>query len=346
MGTGKTQFCKSVLYQLRANKDRNVGKQKLGIMVFDFKDDYCDPDFLAKTGGKLLTPHKLPINPFVLYGKKDNPTLVIQTIERFVASVVTAYRLGVKQETRLRDVVYQSYQYQGIDPDKPETFFAFPPPTISLVWQMYELMPKLPKDSLYSALDNIMRFKFFDTHASGSQQTLFDMLDDSLTVFDVKELDGSIQDLFIALMLDSFFAQMQTAGKPAVQGDLRALKKLIVVDEADNIMRCNFRALERVLKEGREYGVGVMLSTQQLSHFRTKKFDYASMMLCWVIHNVASIDSADVRMLFNTKRGEEDAVMSSIRQLVKHESLFVDAQKNVEKIDDLPYFKLQQHESA
>lgn len=62
---------------------------------------------------------------------------------------------------------------------------------------------------------------------------------------------------------------MQKRGKPVVRGDYRQLTKMILVDEADNFMRQDFSSLRKILKEGREYGVGAILSTQEITHFKT-----------------------------------------------------------------------------
>ena len=43
---------------------------------------------------------------------------------------------------------------------------------------------------------------------------------------------------------------------------LRRLNSYLVVDEATNIMEYSFEVLMRLLLQGREYGVGVLLSSQ------------------------------------------------------------------------------------
>ena len=49
---------------------------------------------------------------------------------------------------------------------------------------------------------------------------------------------------------------------------LRTINGSLLVDEADNIMRYQFPVLEKVLLQGREFGVGVLLASQYLSHFK------------------------------------------------------------------------------
>ncbi|PMO31176.1 hypothetical protein BCT07_17555 [Vibrio breoganii] len=61
-----------------------------------------------------------------------------------------------------------------------------------------------------------------------------------------------------------------------MQGDFRQITKMILVDEADNLISQNFPSLRKILKEGPDYGAGVILSTQDITHFQTGENDYLS----------------------------------------------------------------------
>lgn len=76
---------------------------------------------------------------------------------------------------------------------------------------------------------------------------------------------------------------------------MRQLNKIILVDEADNFLSKDFTALKKILKEGREFGVGTILSTQLLTHFSTDKNDYANYILNWVVHRVDDLNNRDVK---------------------------------------------------
>jgi DNA phosphorothioation-dependent restriction protein DptH len=160
----------------------------------------------------------------------------------------------------------------------------------------------------------------------------------------VIELAGyspQIQNLVVALTLDLFYSQMQKRGKPAVNGDYRQITKMILVDEADNFMKEDFQSLRKILKEGREYGVGVILSTQDITHFKTGENNYASYILTWVIHRVAEIKNADVKAIFNKDdKAEQEQLMEVVRKLDKHFSLYIDGEKRVVKMRDKAFWEL------
>ncbi|EMF1484759.1 DUF87 domain-containing protein, partial [Escherichia coli] len=73
MGTGKTQFTKSLVTQLICNQSCNVDGKSIGLLIFDYKSDYVDETFLKATGGKKYQLSLLPYNPLSLFG--DMPML-------------------------------------------------------------------------------------------------------------------------------------------------------------------------------------------------------------------------------------------------------------------------------
>ena len=116
---------------------------------------------------------------------------------------------------------------------------------------------------------------------------------------------------------------MQAAGSSKMDGNLRQLTKMILVDEADNFMSEGFPALKKILKEGREFGVGTILSTQFLKHFGSGEDDYSKYILTWVVHNVSDLKSTDVDFVFKTepKSTENQILFNAIKALEKHHSI-------------------------
>ena len=85
-----------------------------------------------------------------------------------------------------------------------------------------------------------------------------------------------------------------------IDGKLRQLRKFILVDEADNFLKLGFSSIRKILKEGREFGVGTILSTQFLKHFDTQQDDFSKYILSWIVHKVDDLSPKDVKNLFNT----------------------------------------------
>ncbi|MGP1320466.1 DNA phosphorothioation-dependent restriction protein DptH [Serratia sp. CY37345] len=336
MGTGKTQFTKSLVTQLIRNQSCNVDGKPIGLLIFDYKSDYVDDAFLDATGAKKYKLFKLPYNPLSLFG--DTPMLPIHTAGGLSETMAKAYGLGHKQQLKLENLILECYEAAGISPEDPTTW-SRTAPTIEDVWQRFLNQEKVEEDSLYAALSKLARYKIFETIPE-KMTSLYELID-GVTVIELAGYPPEVQNLVVALTLDLFYAQMQKRGKPVVRGDYRQLTKMILVDEADNFMRQDFSSLRKILKEGREYGVGAILSTQEITHFKTGENNYASYILTWVIHRVSEIKNADIKAVFNVDdKGEQEYLMGQIRQLEKHFSLYVDGSKLVKKMRDTAFWEL------
>ncbi|MER2497061.1 DNA phosphorothioation-dependent restriction protein DptH [Vibrio neptunius] len=335
MGTGKTQFTKSVITQLYRNQADNVNGAPIGMLIFDYKSDYVDDKFQQATAGKKFNLHKLPYNPLSLFG--DTPMLPVHTARGFSETMGKAFGLGQKQQLRLRKLVGEAYELAGIRKAEPSTW-SKPAPTISQVWDLFiETDPD--EDSLYAALESLYELEIFEDDNTKCM-SLYDLVD-GITVVELAGYPAEIQNLVVALTLDLFYSQMQKKGKPEVQGDFRQITKMILVDEADNFMSQNFPSLRKILKEGREYGVGVILSTQDITHFQTGENDYSSYVLTWVIHRVAKIRPQELKAMFGVnEKAEQEKLMETINKLEKHYSLYIDGSKKILPMRDRAFWEL------
>ncbi len=320
MGTGKTQFTKSLVTQLVWESNKNVNKTKLGFLIFDYKGDYIKDDFIKATKAKRYDLHHLPFNPLALTVRNTvQPMLPLHTANAIKESISTAFGLGVVQKQKLRDCIMDAYTSFGID-KADNTTWQKPAPTISNVCEEYLNSDGVKADSLYAALDNLNQFEIFEPD---SQKTisLWDLLDD-VVVINLSGYDQDIQNLVVAITLDQFYSQMQKAGHSTIDGDYREMSKMVLVDEADNFLSQNFQAIRKILKEGREFGVGTILSTQFLNHFSTGDNEFSNYILTWVAHRVSEINKKDVATLFGKKSSDVvNQLMTEISGLEKHKSI-------------------------
>lgn len=320
MGTGKTQFTKSLVTQLVWESKNNVNSTKLGFLIFDYKGDYIKDDFIQATKAKRFDLHHLPFNPLALtVGNNLQPMLPLHTANAIKESIATAFGLGVVQKQKLRDCIMAAYSAFGID-KADQTTWQRPAPTIAHVCQEYLTSEDAKSDSLYAALDNLYQFEIFepDPHKTVS---LWSLLDD-VVVINLSGYDQSIQNLVVAITLDQFYSQMQKAGHSSIDGDYREITKMVLVDEADNFLGQDFQSIRKILKEGREFGVGTILSTQFLNHFSTGDNEFANYVLTWVVHRVSEIKPKDITTLFGNQSNEmASQLMTEITGLEKHMSV-------------------------
>lgn len=324
MGTGKTQFTKSLITQLYRNQNNNIDQQNIGILIFDYKGDYNEskPDFVQATNAKIFKPWRLPFNPLALtVSKVEKPLLPMHTANAFKDTLAKVYNLGPKQQDTLFQCIIDAYTVRGINPPDPSTW-ANTAPTFEQVYQMYVGNDDIKKnDSLAAAMNKLHQFEVFESNPNNTK-SLFDILN-GVVVIDLSGYDPDIQNLVIAITLDLFYAQMQAAGSSKMDGKYRQLTRMILVDEADNFMSEGFPSLKKILKEGREFGVGTILSTQFLKHFGNGDDDYSKYILTWIVHNVSDLKNNDVDFVFNTasKSTESLNLFNRIKALKIHQSI-------------------------
>ena len=324
MGTGKTQFTKSLITQLYREQIHNVDGESLGILIFDYKGDYNESktDFVNATNATILKPYHLPFNPLALVKSSVfKPLLPTHTANAFKDTLSKVYNLGPKQQATLLQCIMDAYTVSGINPGNPATWDE-EAPTFDQVYQRYANDEEIKKgDSLAAALDKLHMFQVFEANPSNTK-SLFEILS-GVVVIDLSGYDADIQSLIVAITLDLFYSQMQAAGSSKMEGNYRQLTKMILVDEADNFMREGFPSLKKILKEGREFGVGTILSTQFLKHFGNGEDDYSKYILTWVVHNVSDLKNSDVDFVFKTeaKSQENQVLFNAIKSLEKHHSI-------------------------
>jgi DNA phosphorothioation-dependent restriction protein DptH len=320
MGTGKTQFTKSLITQLNANSNKNIGDEKLGILIFDYKGDYIKEDFVTKTNATVLNPYHLPYNPLALDATESSkPMLPLHTANDLKETISNAFNLGNVQKQRLRDVIVEAYEDKGIQKANKDSWTRTPP-TLGDVCDIYLSSEKNSQDSLYAAISNLSEFEIFEPDANKTQ-SLYSLIE-GVVVINLSGYDESIQNLIVAITLDAFYTQMQRHGHSEIKGNLRQVKKMILVDEADNFLSKNFNSIRKILKEGREFGVGTILSTQFLNHFATSENEYSNYILTWVIHRVNEIKMKEVESLFSLdNKIQKENLIKTIKGLEKHQSI-------------------------
>lgn len=343
MGTGKTQFTKSLITQLYREQHRNFDGSPMGILIFDYKGDYnsSKADFVRATNATVLQPYQLPFNPLALVKPRVfRPRLPVHTANAFKDTLSKVYRLGPKQQTSLASCIMEAYKQCGIMADDPATW-SNTAPTFEMVNEIYEANEELSKnDSLAAAMQKLSLFQLFESNPYRTT-SLFELLK-GVVVIDLSGYDSDIQSLVVAITLDQFYAQMHAKGSSATDGHLRQLTKIILVDEADNFMREDFPALKKIMKEGREFGVGTILSTQFLDHFVTGEDNYSRYILTWVVHNVADLKKNDVEYIFKVKAGSPEAteIYDAIKASDRFQSTVKIGNAPVCRIRDKAFFEL------
>ena len=335
MGTGKTQFARSVIAQFSKESIHNVGGKPVGMLVFDYKGDYKDKEFLDAVDGTCYK-FNYPFNPLklVVNDEVEGMNLPAITADRIADSFAKAYGLGLKQQSNIKQIIIDTYKDAGIT--KEPSTWEKPVPTMEQVIEKY-FDTYDANDKAFALFDKLRDYTIFTTDNSNCV-SLFEWLN-SVRVIDLTLYPDDTKKVIVSLILDLFYAEMRQLGGSKQENGFRELRAMIMVDEAHQFLKKDFNSFRSIISEGRMFGVGMILSTQNVSDFKTSKEDYSQFILSWVIHHVNSISKAELTNIFGANDPNSNRYMDFINKAKLFESVCKIGSR-VEGIRDMPFFEL------
>ena len=196
-------------------------------------------------------------------------------------------------------------------------------PTLVDVLRAYESLIGDRIDAPYSILSDLVDLEIFVERAADALH--FNDFFTGVTVVDLASLGigDNERNMLLVLLLNLYYEYMINLEKrPYIGQDpqLRFIDSMLLVDEADNIMRYNFDVLRQILLQGREFGVGVLLASQFLSHFRTRDTDYSEPLLTWFVHKVPNVTPRELEAIGLSKVA--NSTVDRVKELDVHECLY------------------------
>lgn len=332
LGTGKTQLLKSLIYQIATSTEQNRGI-KPRFLIFDYKRDYSSSDFVEATGARVVRPTRLPLNLFDTSAMGESVAPWLDRF-RFFADVLDKVYSGIGpvQRDKLKGAVRSAYESASAQGRAP---------TIYDIHAEYRELLGGKSDTPMAIIDDLVDMEVF---ARDAKETLpFDKFLDGVVVVSLDALgqDDRSKNMLVAVMLNMFYENMlKTPKRPFLGTDpqLRVIDSYLLVDEADNIMRYEFDVLRKLLLQGREFGVGVILASQYLRHFKVGATDYREPLLTWCIHKVPNATAAELGALgLVSDLGE---MSERVKSLPNHHCLYKSFDAPGEVIRGLPFFEL------
>ena len=340
MGTGKTQLLRSIIAQFSKEGIHNVGGHPVGMLVFDYKGDYKDSDFLENVGGKVYA-YKYPFNPLklIIIPGMEGMNLPAITADRISDSFAKAYGLGPVQQNNIKQVIVNTYADAGITKD-PSTWSKPVPVMENVIQKYFETYDS--NDKAFALFDKLNDYTIFATD-NEECVSIFEWLN-KVRVIDLTMYPDDTKKVIVSLILDLFYAEMRLLGGSKQKDGLRELRAMVMVDEAHQFLKKDFNSFRNIISEGRMFGVGMLLSTQNADDFKSQKNDYTSFILSWAIHHVNSISKGEISNIFGSNNPNAEKYMNFISNAKIFESL-CKIGNSVHAIEDLPFFRLIKEDS-
>ena len=313
LGTGKTQLTQALIYRLTRSAGQNRGHAPK-FLVFDYKRDYTKPDFIEAVGARVINPHRIPLNIFDLHAAGDHtPSARLGRVKFLNDALQKIYGgIGPRQRNHLKTAVMQGYDTApgGV-------------PTLVDVLRAYESLIGDKIDAPYSILSDLVDLEIFVEQAADAQN--FAEFFTGVTIIDLASLGigDKERNMLVVLFLNLYYEYMINLPKRPYTGEdpqLRFIDSMLLVDEADSIMKYNFDVLRQILLQGREFGVGVLLASQYLSHFRTRDTDYSEPLLTWFVHKIPNVTPRELESIGLSKVAP--STVDRIKELDMHECLY------------------------
>jgi hypothetical protein len=334
LGTGKTQLLKSLVLQIRKGAECNQGLAPR-FLIFDYKKDYSSQDFVAATGARVVLPRHIPLNLFDISGAGESTAPWLDRV-KFFSDVLDKIFTGIGpvQRQNLKQAIKRAYEDRAT---------AGQQPTIYDVHRQYKAALGNKADAPLSIIDDIVDSEMFEPDPK-KIVSFSDFLDGAVVVaLNALGQDDRTKNMLVAIMLNMFYEYMLRIEKRPYRGtspQLRTIDAFLLVDEADNIMRYEFDVLRKVLLQGREFGVGVILASQYLRHFKTGGgMDYREPLLTWFVHKVPNVTPQELGALGLT--GEVAPLAERVKTLPNHHCLYKSVGIDGQIIRGKPFFELE-----
>jgi DNA phosphorothioation-dependent restriction protein DptH len=131
--------------------------------------------------------------------------------------------------------------------------------------------------------------------AEDDPKTDFEQFFDAVRVINLRPVTEArtVVRSIICFFMNTFYARMVRGGEAltsrAAGRETRALRRLVLVDEADDFIGLGLNSLKLVMQQGRSFGCGVILSTQLLDHFEQGDDPLKALVGTWILHQMPDL---------------------------------------------------------
>ncbi len=269
-GSGKTQFVKDILSQIRRQSDF-----KVNFIFFDYaKGDVADDEaFVQATRAEVvrLPDESLPVNPFSRVNISSEMAVKLAAQE-FADTVRDVERnMGTVQGRYLYDAILAAFDNcRAHQPPFPDFYNVR-----SEVEDAYLNNNRKP-DTLTEIMRQMSDFKIF---APAYSPTLWPTLSDKTVIIDLHSLTV-LRELTVCFALNVLHRELMAMPDSEVIDGARAMRTIIVIDEAHHYLRDKKRnrVLQKLIREIRSKGASVFLLSQSPDDFDQSEFDFTELL--------------------------------------------------------------------
>jgi DNA phosphorothioation-dependent restriction protein DptH len=264
-GSGKTYTVSRLVIEL-ANRH-------LPSIIFDYGQGFALPSNRDALGEKInlkeldLGKNGISVNPMQIF-----PTDVLGPVavaQRIADTFLRVYpKLGVQQHSLLRKAALEAFHDSGITVEDARTWTNTPPPFKDIEQKILEYMKSdsaMERRAASTLSSHISTLFFFNTfRRSGLSLLWSDLIEhgNQLWILKLGALEESVERAVTEFLLWNLIRFAESLGP----GNLRCF---VILDEAHRLAMTDGSPVQRILREGRKFGIGVILASQQPEDFNS-----------------------------------------------------------------------------
>ena len=296
---GKSGSGKSFMIKLEVMRTLMFGTE---VFVIDPEGEY--EEVTKALGGEQIDfsfNSPIKINPFYLSGiiEEGENELGLKILSLHGLMRVIMGELSPAEDALLDRALVLTYKQKGITPE-PESQKNEPP----LIEDLYKVLLGMEEENAKRLADRLEKFVKGSLAGIFNQKSNLD-LKNTLTVFNIKDLEAQLRPIAMYIILDYIWTKIKRVVK----------KRLLVVDEAWYLMRHPDSAifLYGIAKRARKYYLGVTTITQDVEDFLSTDYGKAiitnSSLQILLKQSTAAIDK--LTQVFYLSGGEKHYLLSA-----------------------------------
>jgi Cdc6-like AAA superfamily ATPase len=280
-GSGKTQFVKDLLMQIRRNSNYQIN-----FIFFDYaKGDVAnDEAFVKATRSRVvgLPNESLPLNPFSRVNV-DSEMAIKMAAQEFSDTVRDVERnMGSVQSQILYQAILRAFEAgRGENPPFPDFY------RVRQEVEYSYFSDNRKPDTLSEVMRQLTDFQIF---AHANAQELWQSLTDKTVIIDLHELTV-LRELTVCFFLNAMHRELMAMPDSEVIDGARSMRTIIVIDEAHHYLRDKKRnrVLQKLIREIRSKGASVFLLSQSPDDYNQDEFDFTELLeFVFVLQSSAS----------------------------------------------------------
>lgn len=319
-GSGKSNLLALLMNQLR--KLSSDTAFPVNFLFFDYKGEFSDIQNdhwleLFDTDRKaILSPidMPLPFNPFKdFYGASINEVSLYATTLSTALCAISRASIGANMEGRLQKAIVEAYKKNNLN---AITFKKVLESYVSL----QEDRDKEKMDSIKSVLDQIVNTHIFADHDE------INLVEDCY-IIDLHKYpkEGAAAKAIVYFTISKLYNIYESMQQQAKTAERVELRHFTIIDEAHHMLDFKNEPLEKLVAEGRNKGMSIILATQQMADYRNKNMDFLANAQYPIFMRQPSQNDQILKSLFGVSGNALNELKAELTNLQKGEVIMKDS---------------------